>query len=49
MEEKIIKQIDEILEEIKQIGIVDNHLNNAIDLLFKLRLEIEIEKIKKGN
>lgn len=39
--EEIIKQIELILEEIKETGISNRHLYNAIDLLFKLKSELK--------
>ena len=38
--------IDKILEELKQVSTPDQHLNNAIDLLFKMKFEQELEQKK---
>ena len=48
MNNYIIEKINKILEEIKQTGIANQHLNNAIDLLFELKLHFEIEELKDG-
>lgn len=41
--EEIIEQIEKILDEISETKIANNHLNNAIDLLFALKLKLESE------
>lgn len=42
--EEIIKQIKMILDELKETGIANKHLNNAIDLLFALKLQLTLDK-----
>jgi Zn-finger domain-containing protein len=45
--EEIIKQIEMILDELKETGVANEHLNNVIDMLFALKLRLELEKEKE--